>query len=137
MSHSLSTSGETKSTLIATPSVAGGTATRAIDATEDRTIVGVNWTFEDVGETEAHNIEGELFLGNDPFADADYQNDNEQFAMSFDYVQRSDGTGPGMGVPTLTEFFSTGFPWDEHVTLTLEHTENGTNSQSEAIVYWV
>lgn len=129
-------------TIIDTAKVDSGSSTeKSVDAMEDRKIVGLELSIEDLGDNDSSNAEAQVYTGNDPFNAADSVNDNESLAVSWDHIQNTDATNGLANTNEQNKYFSFEehpFDWDEHVTLTVEWQQNqSASTHLEVIVHWV
>lgn len=126
--------------ILTSPGAANDTVEVVLDAPEDRRIHSVDLFPRSVNWT-AHDFHMELYIGNDPTAaeppTADDVDDHEQLYLRRSILIEADTTNGQGGSYESTDGtfdFDAPFPWDEHVSLTLELTNNSATQMAAMAV---
>lgn len=134
---SISGSQEVKTAIFRPPSVQGGSDSTAIDAQEDREVLGINVQMDPPdGVSSASKCE--TFIGTRPFPSAGAAHDNRSFFHRTHLHVNDDATN-GVGYATEdneTEWFGegSGIEWNEDATMTVRISEDLNNGAASAVV---
>lgn len=114
----------------------GGNEEIALDAAEDREIIGWQFTWDDVNPGNTYNVTAFAHTGNNPrTVGSNDVNDQEQFFTECNMVKVKDDTNTNASHDSSGDeyvFLPQGesFPWDRHVTLTFIASEAAGDAAS-------
>lgn len=134
----LSTGDEARSAILHSDTVStGSTDQRSLDADEDREIQAVQFSVTNMSGSETVDASVQAWLGAAEAPGSGGVSDSTGYLGRMDFVHDSDGTGTGGGgKATETIEFDNAISWEKHVTLTIQHAEDGTGSAGSVTVFY-